>query len=336
MKEFIKRIGEAFGLVTSEHEKDFLDRYKFLREVGSGAMGSVYLAEQKKEGKRMAIKEQIPETEEDRVRIQKEIDAGTTIDHPNVCRIHAYQVKNGTYYLLQDYIDGLTLRTRLHNWTIEQGREAPFLELRTYLNVFERVVGILQAIHEKEFLHLDIKPENILMKKNDQAVERAEEQNDEHHQIYEPFLIDFGISINQSESVENLKGTLLYMAPEAAGVGSFNRKQIGPRTDIYSLGATMYELATGRPPQLPAYFSGTEENWYELRRQYLQRPEITRREEEKKMLFNRIKKPVDFTGFPYRIEMKEILKTCLQIPIQKRYPNTHMIQQDLRELKESI
>jgi len=321
--DLLTKIAEALGLATPEHRTEFLDRYEIVRDLGSGAMGTVHLARHVDTGERRVIKEQVAENRGDRNRIQNEIDVGTAVDHPGICSTHAYQVDGSTYYLLQDYVEGPPLRQLLRDWTIEEEGEPPFIDETTFGNVFFCLTDALNVIHRNGYLHLDVKPGNILIRRD----------GDRDGDPFDPYIIDFGVAVPQSETISNPKGSMFHMAPEVAGVGLFDRGEVGPRSDLYSLGATMYELATGRPPHLPAFFRDRDENWNRLWEQYQKQPDSVRREHEKNMLRSRLENPADFSLFPYGDRLAEITRNCLKIPPARRYPNADRVLQALRTVR---
>jgi len=156
-------------------------------------------------------------------RFQKEAHAASTLSHPNIVSVFAMGKEKGYHYYVMEFVDGPTLRDQLRDGPITPDEAARCLEL---------VALGIQAVHEKGIVHRDIKPSNILMKADGQ-----------------PCVTDFGIakSVENEASVTRqgqIIGTPSYMSPEQA----MGRQQIGPGTDVYSLGATLYASLTGRPP----------------------------------------------------------------------------------------
>jgi WD40 repeat protein len=202
--------------------------YEVQRLLGEGGMGIVVLARQHQLGRLVAIK--MPShvlSEEGRARFLREARAAAGLRHPNICPVHEVGEYQGQPYLVMDYIDGPTL----HEWLGQNPTARRSAELVALL---ARAVA---HAHARGVIHRDLKPNNIL-------VERATGQ---------PVLTDFGLAKLLDEAGDQLsqsgtvQGTPAYMAPEqAAGKSS----QIGSHSDVYSLGAILYELLTGRPPYL--------------------------------------------------------------------------------------
>ena len=204
-----------------------LGPYRVLRSLGSGAMGTVYLAEGE-EGERVALKVVHPHLLERRGffrRFEREAEAGKRVDHPNVVRTHRteLQVVGGTPYcfLVMEYVEGRTLRALL-----EDLGTVPEALVR---EIARQAAEGLQAIHEAGVVHRDVKPENVLI-------------TDDHRVR----IMDLGVARIQDASVGLTKegqfaGSLLYAAPEQLKKGT-----VGPAADLYALGVVLHELATGR------------------------------------------------------------------------------------------
>jgi WD40 repeat protein/tRNA A-37 threonylcarbamoyl transferase component Bud32 len=203
-----------------------LPGYEVQRLLGEGGMGIVVLARQQQLGRLVAIKLPLQTlSEEGRARFLREARAAAGLRHPNICPVHEVGKHQDQPYLVMDYIDGPTL----HDWVGQNPAARRCAELVALL---ARAVA---HAHAHSVIHRDLKPNNIL-------VERATGQ---------PVLTDFGLAKLLDEAGDQLsqsgtvQGTPAYMAPEqAAGKSS----QIGPHSDIYSLGAILYELLTNRPP----------------------------------------------------------------------------------------
>lgn len=205
-----------------------LPGYEVQRLLGEGGMGIVVLARQHQLGRLVAIKLPLHTlSQEGRARFLREARAAAGLRHPNICPVHEVGEHQGQPYLVMDYIDGPTL----HDWVGQNPTARRCAELVALL---ARAVA---HAHARGVIHRDLKPNNIL-------VERSTGQ---------PVLTDFGLAKLLDEAGDQLsqsgtaQGTPAYMSPEqAAGQGS----QIGPHSDVYSLGAILYELLTGQPPYL--------------------------------------------------------------------------------------
>ncbi len=234
-------------------------KYRIERVLGQGGFGITYLAVQTSLNRIVAIKElfiggqgqaindrkgnQVVVTNsanqesfnQQKEKFKKEALHLANLNHPNLVKVHEFFEENGTAYYAMDYIDGESLRTKLN-------REGALSE-SLVLNYMQQLLPALDAAHRQKIWHLDVKPENIMV--------------DKYGHIY---LIDFGAS-KHIETNSTLTTSLAlaytrgYCPPELADLtyGSQNDlvqalKEIGPWTDIYALGATMYNLLTDSIP----------------------------------------------------------------------------------------
>jgi serine/threonine protein kinase len=204
------------------------------REIGRGGMGVVYQAWQPQLDRRVAVKVVSASAgigAEDRRRWLREARAIGRVRHRNVVQLHDAGEQDGCLYLVLDLITGGSLAERL---------TGP-LPGRVAVELMAAVAGAVEEIHQAGMLHLDIKPANILLDgPPDGPLNQAT-----------PMIADFGIARAGDDpgatatGLSGVRGTPSFMAPEQiAG----NRAAIGPRTDVYSLGATLYSALTGRPP----------------------------------------------------------------------------------------
>ncbi len=208
-----------------------LSRYHILEQLGEGGMAIVYKAFDTRLEREVAVKvirmERLaPEIAEKTFkRFDREAKALAKLNHPNIMRIIDYGEHEGYPYLVMEYLSGGTLKRRT-----ESAQPMPWEQA---VDILIPVAEALNYAHEKNIIHRDVKPSNILL--NDTGL---------------PMLTDFGIAKIMEEDVTmDLTGTSVgigtpeYMAPEQ-GLG----KPADARTDIYSLGIVFYELITGRKP----------------------------------------------------------------------------------------
>jgi len=204
--------------------------FEIIREIGRGGMGSVYLAKQLPVGRLVAIKtlpsqgKNDPESQNEAVRrFESEARAISILMHDNIVSLYDYGFVNGMHYLAMQYIDGSSL------FDIIQKRKP--LPIETIIEYSKQICRGLSCAHSKGVVHRDIKPQNILVSKDDNKCH----------------ITDFGIArIKGRERVTMVGmavGTPEYMSPEQAEGKGFDQ-----RTDIYSLGILMYEMCTGNPP----------------------------------------------------------------------------------------
>jgi len=201
--------------------------YRVVRELARGGMGVVLVAVHEQLGRRVALKilqPGLPETA--RARFLTEAQAAARLRHPNVVAIHEVGEAGGRPYLAMDLIEGESLKDRLE-------RAGP-LEPREAARIVATVARAVYAAHRESVLHRDIKPHNVLL-----DAQGA------------PYLTDFGLAKDVSRAEDGLTtegeamGTPAYMPPEQAE-GRLDK--VDRRSDVYSLGATLYEALTGEPP----------------------------------------------------------------------------------------
>jgi serine/threonine protein kinase len=228
------RIGEAeYKLVKEAGDvelKDLLSKYEVLEKIGEGGMGIVYKANQKSMNRIVALKILSPKySSKDRFVTQfiKEARAAGALNHPNIIQVHDVGTENGIHYFSMELIEGATCMQILKEQGVFQIGEA--------LEIIRQIAKALEYAHSQRLIHQDIKPDNIMIGGNNLVK-----------------LADLGISktfdeVESEEGPKRVMGTPHYMAPEAA-LG----KKIDHRVDIYALGATLYQLLTGKTP-----YSGT-------------------------------------------------------------------------------
>jgi tetratricopeptide (TPR) repeat protein len=196
-----------------------------LAELGRGGMGAVYRARHVETGGEVALKVLLDvRGPEDVARFVREGQAVARLRHPAVVTVHAAGEQRGCPWLAMDLVAGESLRARLD-------RDGP-LDAPTARRLFARLAAALEHAHAHGVLHRDLKPENVII-----------------DLMGEPRLIDFGLAQVSDRSrltrTGDMLGTPAYMAPEQV-LGDL--AALGPRTDVYGLGATLFDTLTGRPP----------------------------------------------------------------------------------------
>ncbi len=202
------------------------ERYEFLELLGRGGMGEVYEARDRRLDRIVALKFIRGADPDLTMRFLQEARAQARIDHPNVCKVYEVGEVNGKPYIAMQLVDGERL-----------DRAAVSMSLPEKVQVMKQVVEAIHEAHRQGVIHRDLKPGNIL-------VERSEDGR------WVPLVMDFGLAYDTSHghgltTTGALLGTPSYMAPEQA---RGDLRNIDRRSDVYSLGATLYELLTGEAP----------------------------------------------------------------------------------------
>ncbi len=199
------------------------DRYEILDVVGAGGMSIVYKARCHRLNRNVAIKVLKPEFSNDKnfvtkFRIEAQASAGLT--HPNIVNVYDVYDDNGMYFIVMELVDGITLK----DYIDQNGR----LSMDKAIDFSIQIASGLEAAHESHIIHRDIKPQNIIVSKNGNLK-----------------VTDFGIAKAASPNTltSGAMGSVHYISPEQARGGYSDE-----RSDIYSLGITMYEMVTGRVP----------------------------------------------------------------------------------------
>src|SRR5712691_3936722 len=213
-----------------------LSHYQIVSRLGVGGMGEVYLAHDKRLGRKIALKLLSTHftTDKDRLRrFEQEAHAASTLSHPNVCMIHEVgETEDDRHYIAMEYVDGVTLRQHM--------TEAR-LKLSEVLDVAVQVASGLAAAHEVGVVHRDIKPENIMLRRDgyikvlDFGLAKLTEQPTTD--------VTTGAGARVKTDTGVVMGTSRYMSPEQA-----RGLAVDARTDIWSLGVVLYEMTTGCVP----------------------------------------------------------------------------------------
>jgi eukaryotic-like serine/threonine-protein kinase len=215
-----------------------VSHYRILEKIGAGGMGEVYLAEDMKLGRKVAIKILSEEytTNKDRLhRFEQEAAAASNLNHPNILTIHEVGSDDGRHFIATEYIDGVTLRRK--------AAEAP-LEIREILEIAIQIAGALEEAHAAGIVHRDIKPDNVMVRRNgyvkvlDFGLAKLTETVDRS-----PLDPDAATRVLVQTDAGVVMGTSHYMSPEQA-----RGKPVDARSDIWSLGVLIYELVAGRTP----------------------------------------------------------------------------------------
>lgn len=199
------------------------DRYEILDKIGTGGMSDVYKAMDHILGREVAVKVLKQEFAEDVTFVTKfrsEAQSAAGLEHPNIVNIYDVGSENGMYYIVMEYVEGITLKTYIE----KKGQ----LNFKEAISIAIQVGRGIEAAHNKGIIHRDIKPQNIIISTEGKVK-----------------VTDFGIARATSSNTihADVMGSVHYASPEQARNGYVDGK-----SDIYSLGIVMYEMVTGRVP----------------------------------------------------------------------------------------
>ena len=280
-----------------------ISRYRILEKLGAGGMGEVYLAEDTKLGRKVALKlldEGLTQNRDRLNRFDQEAYAASALNHPNILTIYEMGDEGGRHFIATEFIDGVTLRKRLVSSPID---------LSEVLDIAIQIAAALEEAHAAGIVHRDIKPENVMIRRNGHVK-----------------VLDFGLAKLTERPVSDqpdteavtralvqtdvgvVLGTSQYMSPEQA-----RGKPIDARTDIWSLGVVLYEMTSGRAP-----FSG----------------------ETKTDVIVAIAKsdPVPLARFAPNMpaELEWIVMKALRKNVDERYQTIKEFESDLKKLKQRL
>ncbi|MGH9948920.1 MAG: protein kinase domain-containing protein [Pyrinomonadaceae bacterium] len=287
--------------MPNEFEPNALvSHYRIISRIGVGGMGEVYLAEDTKLGRKVAIKfldEECSRDSDKLKRFVQEAKAASALNHPNILTVYEIGEADGKHFISTELIEGQNLREH-----ILSGESMP---LKTVLKVIFQVAEALAAAHSAGIIHRDIKPENIMIRKDGYAK-----------------IVDFGLTklaetdalthnIGRDQMLTSpgmIVGTLFYMSPEQA-----RGSEVDFRTDIFSLGVVFYELITNRHP-----FAG-ETNGHTI-----------------VAIIDKPPPPLIEFGYRVPVELERIMLRALEKKAGERYQSAKEMAADIKMLRKRI
>jgi serine/threonine protein kinase/Flp pilus assembly protein TadD len=299
----VAKVADVIEAETKQLERGkCFGHYEIIKQIGTGGMGKIYLARDKKLDRRVAFKilnENFSAHESNLDRFIQEAKAASALNHPNILVIHEIGEAEGMNYIVSEFIDGKTLREVLHEKTLKRSE---------VLDIAVQIVNALCTAHEAHLVHRDIKPENVMIRP-DGLVK----------------VLDFGLAklvepknksvlgLEESTARKNLTakgvilGTVNYMSPEQA-----KGERVDERTDIFSFGVVIYEMIAGRTPFAGESHSETFAN-----------------------LINVEPPPLSRFSSKTPDELQRIVSKTLRKNKVERYPTMRDLLTDLKEFNES-
>ncbi|MEX2664017.1 protein kinase domain-containing protein [Candidatus Uabimicrobium amorphum] len=230
----------------------YINHYKVIRKIGEGGMAEVYLAYDSKVGRQVAIKAQDVPCK----RFMREAQYLSSLSHPHILKVYDFFVEKNKPFMVMEYCEGVTLGIYL---------QKNKLSVQEKLKLFAHVVSAVDYAHKNKIIHRDLKPSNIIV--DNKGI---------------PYLMDFGIAKQLNSGLKSLTkgdkvvGTLFYMAPEQA---KGEKRNIDYLSDVYSLGAILYEILTGEryvggDSEIQVFYRVVNDNPVPLRKKNPQIPRV--------------------------------------------------------------
>jgi serine/threonine protein kinase/DNA-binding LytR/AlgR family response regulator len=310
-------------------EGELLNHYRVMKRLGSGGMGEVFLAEDTRLHRKVALKVLLPEVAADpdrMARFLQEARLASALSHPNAAHIYEIGEADGSHYLAMEYIEGQTLEARLSEIALNttsdpasapqssgaSGAAGKPLPVSETVSIGAQVADALDAAHAKGVIHRDIKPANLMVGARGHVT-----------------VLDFGLAklvpassgpaLNQATTASQIAtqfltsggvvlGTVAYMSPEQA-LG----REVDHRSDIFSLGVVLYRMATGKLPFAGATAQET------LARILQSQPDAMAR-----------------LNYELPEELERVVRKCLEKDRERRYASARDLLVDLRNLERGI
>ncbi len=278
-----------------------LSHYRIVSKIGAGGMGEVFLAEDTKLNRRVALKILPQEFTADKDRMSRfvrEAKSASALNHPNIITIHEITEFEATHFIATEFFDGKTLN--------EYAKTNP-LNLKSALEIAIQIASALDEAHSARIVHRDIKPDNVMVRANglvkilDFGIAKLSSSNNQP-----PLDAEAATAIKSGTSPGLIIGSVNYMSPEQA-----TGKEVDARTDIFSFGVVLHELVAGKLP-----FEG--ETAMEMIGAILHKEP----------------KPLNKTEVP--LELEKIIGKCLRKDRDERYQTIRDVLIDLKDVKQEL
>ncbi len=276
-----------------------LGRYLIECELGKGGMGVVYRALDERLGKKVAVKllSRTPDSTSESIgRLRREARAAAILNHPSIVSVYDYDDAGGSPFIVYEYVEGRTLDLIIADGPLSESR---------IVDITGQIASALAYAHQRGIMHRDIKPQNIIVTEDGHAkildFGLAKQMRLEFHSTQGSLIQDSSVATEAGTIV----GTVQYMSPEQIG-----GEELDGRSDIFSLGIVLYEMATGKNPFLGQNFASTMSNIMSVDpAAWVQEPGAS------------------------SAGLREIIRRCLQKRREDRYPSAHLLLDDLAKLR---